>query len=91
MTSIKMLGTHKLLLRYVQYFRCHTWSMMLPQIYSIVVSFHITHQPWMQLKAGDKTEQVRFFHCYKRGVDRIFVDHPWFLEKVTSHLIRKFK
>ncbi|KAL8111195.1 hypothetical protein AgCh_019057 [Apium graveolens] len=36
----------------------------------------------VELKAGDKTEQVRFFHCYKRGVDRIFVDHPWFLEKV---------
>ncbi|KAL1830302.1 hypothetical protein ACET3Z_008714 [Daucus carota] len=36
----------------------------------------------VELKAGDKTEQVRFFHCYKRGVDRVFVDHPWFLEKV---------
>ncbi|KAE8662002.1 Granule-bound starch synthase 1 [Hibiscus syriacus] len=34
------------------------------------------------LKVGDKIETVRFFHCYKRGVDRIFVDHPLFLEKV---------
>lgn len=25
---------------------------------------------------------VRFFHCYKKGVDRVFVDHPLFLEKV---------
>lgn len=38
-----------------------------------------------QLPVGDKTETVRFFHCYKRGVDRVFVDHPIFLEKV-SHL-----
>ncbi|XP_039022762.1 granule-bound starch synthase 1, chloroplastic/amyloplastic-like isoform X1 [Hibiscus syriacus] len=34
------------------------------------------------LKVGEKIETVRFFHCYKRGVDRIFVDHPMFLEKV---------
>lgn len=27
-------------------------------------------------------ETVRFFHCYKRGVDRVFIDHPLFLEKV---------
>lgn len=26
---------------------------------------------------------MRFFHCYKRGVDRVFVDHPLFLEKVS--------
>lgn len=26
---------------------------------------------------------MRFFHCYKRGVDRVFVDHPLFLEKVV--------
>lgn len=36
----------------------------------------------VQLKVGDRFEKVRFFHCYKRGVDRVFVDHPWFLEKV---------
>jgi len=36
----------------------------------------------IDIKVGDKTESVRFFHVYKRGVDRIFVDHPWFLEKV---------
>ncbi|EPS65732.1 granule-bound starch synthase 1, chloroplastic/amyloplastic, partial [Genlisea aurea] len=36
----------------------------------------------VEVKAGDRTETVRFFHCYKRGVDRVFVDHPVFLEKV---------
>ncbi|KAI7983663.1 hypothetical protein LOK49_LG15G00018 [Camellia lanceoleosa] len=35
-----------------------------------------------QIKIGDRIETVRFFHCYKRGVDRVFVDHPMFLEKV---------
>ncbi|XP_021276394.1 granule-bound starch synthase 1, chloroplastic/amyloplastic [Herrania umbratica] len=36
----------------------------------------------VKLKVGDKIETVRFFHCYKRGVDRVFVDHPMFLERV---------
>ncbi|CAL0299968.1 unnamed protein product [Lupinus luteus] len=36
----------------------------------------------VEVKVGDKVETARFFHCYKRGVDRIFVDHPMFLEKV---------
>eukprot|EP00262_Sarcandra_glabra_P020522 TRINITY_DN8198_c0_g3_i2.p1 TRINITY_DN8198_c0_g3~~TRINITY_DN8198_c0_g3_i2.p1 ORF type:complete len:538 (+),score=98.54 TRINITY_DN8198_c0_g3_i2:304-1917(+) len=36
----------------------------------------------VELKYGDKIEMVRFFHCYKRGVDRVFIDHPIFLEKV---------
>ncbi|XP_027182769.1 granule-bound starch synthase 1, chloroplastic/amyloplastic [Coffea eugenioides] len=36
----------------------------------------------VQIKVGDRIEVVRFFHCYKRGVDRVFVDHPIFLEKV---------
>lgn len=36
----------------------------------------------VELKVGDRIETVRFFHCYKRGVDRVFVDHPLFLEKV---------
>lgn len=36
----------------------------------------------IDLKVGDKIEQVRFFHTYKRGVDRIFVDHPLFLARV---------
>jgi granule-bound starch synthase len=31
---------------------------------------------------GDRTETVRFFHTYKRGVDRVFLDHPFFLAKV---------
>lgn len=36
----------------------------------------------VEIQVGDTVETVRFFHCYKRGVDRVFVDHPWFLEKV---------
>ncbi|XP_042503510.1 granule-bound starch synthase 1, chloroplastic/amyloplastic-like [Macadamia integrifolia] len=36
----------------------------------------------VEMKIGDRIEAVRFFHCYKRGVDRVFVDHPMFLEKV---------
>ncbi|KAF1878369.1 hypothetical protein Lal_00047037 [Lupinus albus] len=36
----------------------------------------------VEIKVGDKVETIRFFHCYKRGVDRVFVDHPMFLEKV---------
>ncbi|XP_040989257.1 granule-bound starch synthase 1, chloroplastic/amyloplastic isoform X2 [Juglans microcarpa x Juglans regia] len=36
----------------------------------------------VEIKVGDRLETVRFFHCYKRGVDRVFVDHPMFLEKV---------
>ncbi|XP_022733844.1 granule-bound starch synthase 1, chloroplastic/amyloplastic-like [Durio zibethinus] len=36
----------------------------------------------VKIKVGDKFETVRFFHCYKRAVDRVFVDHPIFLEKV---------
>ncbi|PON97213.1 Glycogen synthase [Trema orientale] len=36
----------------------------------------------IELKVGERTEKVGFFHCYKRGVDRVFVDHPMFLEKV---------
>ncbi|KAI3681912.1 hypothetical protein L6452_36719 [Arctium lappa] len=43
----------------------------------------------LELKAGDNTEKVRFFHCYKRGVDRVFVDHPMFLEKVWGKTTSK--
>ncbi|KAL6606576.1 hypothetical protein ACP70R_042229 [Stipagrostis hirtigluma subsp. patula] len=35
-----------------------------------------------EIKVGDGYESVRYFHCYKRGVDRVFIDHPSFLEKV---------
>ncbi|KAG2603997.1 hypothetical protein PVAP13_4NG035000 [Panicum virgatum] len=35
-----------------------------------------------EIKVGDRYETVRFFHCYKRGVDRVFIDHPSFLERV---------
>lgn len=38
----------------------------------------------VELIVGNRTETVRFFHCYKRGVDRVFVDHPIFLEKVWA-------
>ncbi|KAB2597907.1 granule-bound starch synthase 1 [Pyrus ussuriensis x Pyrus communis] len=43
----------------------------------------------VELKVGDKTEKVRFFHCYKRGVDRVFVDHPLFLERVWGKTASK--
>ncbi|XP_048230632.1 granule-bound starch synthase 1, chloroplastic/amyloplastic [Ricinus communis] len=36
----------------------------------------------VEITVGDRVETIRFFHCYKRGVDRVFVDHPMFLEKV---------
>ncbi|KAM1585191.1 hypothetical protein ACFX1Z_038085 [Malus domestica] len=36
----------------------------------------------VEIEVGGRVETVRFFHCYKRGVDRVFVDHPLFLEKV---------
>ncbi|OEL23155.1 Granule-bound starch synthase 1, chloroplastic/amyloplastic [Dichanthelium oligosanthes] len=35
-----------------------------------------------EIKVADRYERVRFFHCYKRGVDRVFIDHPLFLERV---------
>lgn len=35
-----------------------------------------------EIRVADRYEKVRFFHCYKRGVDRVFIDHPSFLEKV---------
>ena len=41
----------------------------------------------LQVKVGDRNEKVRFFHCFKRGVDRVFVDHPIFLEKVRVYLL----
>ncbi|KAL2458340.1 Granule-bound starch synthase 1 [Forsythia ovata] len=36
----------------------------------------------VEIEVGGRIETVRFFHCYKRGVDRVFVDHPMFLEKI---------
>jgi len=35
-----------------------------------------------EVPLGDGTTTVRFFHAFKKGVDRVFVDHPLFLEKV---------
>ncbi|KAL6126374.1 hypothetical protein ACLB2K_074425 [Fragaria x ananassa] len=43
----------------------------------------------VEIKVGEKTEKVRFFHCHKRGVDRVFVDHPLFLEKVWGKTASK--
>lgn len=34
------------------------------------------------IRVGDQLFTVSFFHCYKRGVDRVFIDHPIFLAKV---------
>lgn len=45
----------------------------------------------MQIKVGDTVENVRFFHCYKRGVDRVFVDHPIFLAKVCFSCLASYK
>ncbi|KAL3685048.1 hypothetical protein R1sor_003070 [Riccia sorocarpa] len=36
----------------------------------------------VEVKVGDNLEKVRLFHTFKRGVDRVFVDHPLFLAKV---------
>jgi granule-bound starch synthase len=47
-------------------------------------TFHKHFNLVLQIKMGDEYERVRFFHCYKRGVDRVFIDHPSFLEKVIA-------
>jgi granule-bound starch synthase len=36
----------------------------------------------LEITIGNRTETVNFFHTHKRGVDRIFIDHPLFLAKV---------
>ncbi|KAG0556017.1 hypothetical protein KC19_11G019700 [Ceratodon purpureus] len=36
----------------------------------------------LEITINGRTETVNFFHTHKRGVDRIFVDHPLFLAKV---------
>ncbi|XP_022856059.1 granule-bound starch synthase 1, chloroplastic/amyloplastic-like [Olea europaea var. sylvestris] len=43
----------------------------------------------VEIEVGGRIETVRFFHCYKRGVDRVFVDHPMFLEKVWGKTASK--
>ncbi|XP_062146031.1 granule-bound starch synthase 1, chloroplastic/amyloplastic [Alnus glutinosa] len=43
----------------------------------------------VEIKVGDRIETVRFFHCYRRGVDRVFVDHPMFLAKVWGKTASK--
>lgn len=37
----------------------------------------------LEITIGNRTETVNFFHTHKRGVDRIFVDHPLFLAKAA--------
>ncbi|KAF6157874.1 hypothetical protein GIB67_031351 [Kingdonia uniflora] len=43
----------------------------------------------VKIKVGDKIETVQFFHCYKRGVDRVFLDQHIFLEKVWGKTASK--
>ena len=33
-------------------------------------------------------QEVRFFHAFKKGVHRVFIDHPWFLAKVRGSRLR---
>ncbi|KAF6171201.1 hypothetical protein GIB67_001916 [Kingdonia uniflora] len=42
----------------------------------------------VEIKVRNKIETVWFFHCYKRGVDCSFIDHPIFLEKVALEALR---
>jgi granule-bound starch synthase len=42
-----------------------------------------------EVPLGEGTTTVRFFHAFKKGVDRVFVDHPLFLEKVWGQTKQK--
>jgi granule-bound starch synthase len=42
-----------------------------------------------EVPMGDTMTTVRFFHAFKKGVDRVFVDHPLFLEKVWGQTKQK--
>lgn len=42
-----------------------------------------------EVPMGDTMTTVRFFHAFKKGVDRVFVDHPIFLEKVWGQTKQK--
>jgi granule-bound starch synthase len=42
-----------------------------------------------EVPMGDGMTTVRFFHAFKKGVDRVFVDHPLFLEKVWGQTKQK--
>jgi len=42
-----------------------------------------------EVPLGESTTTVRFFHAFKKGVDRVFVDHPLFLEKVWGQTKQK--
>jgi hypothetical protein len=78
-------GAYLLLLWQGKYRTCHCSSLLLKGVidFRAMRSLTCTSVP-LQLKVGDKTETVRYFHCYKRGVDRVFVDHPLFLAKVRG-------
>merc|ERR1719215_880344 len=39
---------------------------------------------WSSVTMGGKEESVHFFHAYKQKVDKVFVDHPTFLERVNG-------
>eukprot|EP00928_Gymnodinium_smaydae_P047758 TRINITY_DN318_c0_g1_i10.p1 TRINITY_DN318_c0_g1~~TRINITY_DN318_c0_g1_i10.p1 ORF type:complete len:901 (-),score=232.80 TRINITY_DN318_c0_g1_i10:591-3242(-) len=39
---------------------------------------------WSTVTMGGKKESVHFFHAYKQKVDKVFVDHPCFLERVNG-------
>jgi len=42
-----------------------------------------------EVPLGEGKTTVRFFHSYKKGVDRVFVDHPLFLERVWGQSKQK--
>ncbi|CEM05294.1 unnamed protein product [Vitrella brassicaformis CCMP3155] len=43
-----------------------------------------------EVEFGETTTTVGYFHCYKQKVDRVFVDHPIFLERVWGLTNQKF-
>ena len=67
---------------YVFYFIAIQLAFNLWLLNDILYAKPLKHVSLLQVNVGDTVETVRFFHCYKRGVDRVFVDHPMFLEKV---------
>lgn len=81
--------------RYDQYKDAWDTEVLAKVKFSDCSYLYCAHIPWkmfrrllfiLQIKVGDRMETVRFYHCYKRGVDRVFVDHPMFLEKVSYRL-----
>jgi granule-bound starch synthase len=61
---------------------------------SIAPRYDQYHDAWdteftAEVPMGDTMTTVRFFHAFKKGVDRVFVDHPLFLEKVWGQTKQK--